>query len=222
MNDPITILYKTVITTYPEYEPPKAIIADGNWVRSVEGNGVCPLCLRINRGLFPRPIDVVLNTHPRQGQPCADIEGMTIRIWHRQFLSRIQDHLDDFSLGHCWFQDGTELADYATCYSRQWIVVRGNRYSSYDICSGCGAISSRSTPGPEYILRRYLSSNKVYQDSGGMLYFTPEIAERFKFRGWSYEELHEAEDYLFLEPVSVRSKPADDQTLPGDSDPCTM
>lgn len=189
--------------------PPDPIMADESWL-SLLDNGLCSQCRCVDRRAFSKPLDIVLEGKPEWWISFLP-ENVNLRIWRKDFIDSISKYLEGFVIGRCITTDGSVIDEYVTCYTDRTLVIRGNRQSKYNICPNCGSIESQVRPGPEYILERYLTDAKVYQDSRCNFFFTEDIAWEINLEPWDVGEQN-----VYIEPVSVRQTPADEQILPGD------
>jgi hypothetical protein len=101
--------------------------------------------------------------------------------------------------------DGTVVEDYVTCYSPQYVIVRGGKHSCYKICPRCQTINSQIKSGPHYILSKYIRKEILYQDAACNFYALEDISK------YSLNDF-----YVSLEAMCVRDNPADGQILLGD------
>ena len=205
------MLYRIITDDYLEYLKTKPVYSNEIWLEKAYQKDVCSLCGYINRRQYPKSLDVILD-NPPDGHTSAMIENTKITVWRRDFLNLISSYLEGFTIGKCWLSDGTEIEQYATCYGPTYIIIRGNKNSRYDICTGCGTIKSIIPPGPEYVLLNNLDERKVYQDAECRIYLSEDIAFQFDFDNWGEDKA-----FIGLNAVSVREYPADGQKLPGDT-----
>ena len=210
------MLYALKRQTCPWSDPPELVYPDKNWLSQAKKDIICSRCKFINRKYYPQPFEVVLSNTPEENLLCTVLEDTGITIWRRDFLETISEYLTNFIMARCLLSEGSVLDDYASCYSSHYIVVRGNRQSRYHVCPDCGTITYRVRPGPEYILKRYLTGGKVYQDAWGNFFFTEDIAWRINLDKWDVNEQN-----VYIEAISVRENPADGQILPGNTNPCS-
>ena len=205
------MLYRLQYEYLEEFFQPDAVYPNDEWLKEAINNILCPECLSIKRDCFPLPIDIILANRPNEDpedQPIVNIETTGITIILQSVLEIMKDHLSHFVLGKCFLADGSVLDKYATCYSKKYVVIRGSQYSNYDICPLCGTIKSNVRPGPEYILTRDMSEEKIYQDAVGNLYLTEEIAWNLNLSIW---------EGIGKKPIAIRETPADGQKLPCDA-----
>ena len=111
---------------------PDPIFVTTEWRRNSVGTIFCTECNRINAGVFPKPIDIVLT------EPLEHMIGNTpsnagaIDFFHIDFVAQIKDRLKDFVFGKCFLPDGTLIENYVTLYCKHWIFQRGNKQSKID------------------------------------------------------------------------------------------
>jgi len=204
------LLYKVVLSSFPEADPPELVYPSEMWMNAGRTEMLCRICHSINRSLYPKPLDIVLEGPPEEGLPCVPVETTGVKIWHQAFLDQIRNYMGHFVFGQCVLSDGTTVSDYATCYCRKSVLIRGNRQSRYRKCQSCGSIQSSVKPGPQYVLSCYLDGSDVYQDAAGDLYFTEKAAEIFHFKGWEVRANYYSYCLTF-ETLAVRDEPIDGQ-----------
>jgi len=182
------------------------VLPDGDWGRAVLGTLLCRGCVRLRRGLYPRPIDVRLRQIGSRRRSVTFVSQVGIGIIHRRLLDRLGEYLTDFALGEVYDQQGARIDDFRTFYSRHPIIVRGSAGSEVKCCPLCGEIFYPRKGAP-YVLRHQLGPQHVYQ--AGMTYVDEWLAARIdwsKFRD------------LELVAYPVRDRPEDGLRLPGDPD----
>lgn len=206
------VLYKATLITFPEGDPPELVFPEEGWLRANGGGILCSICHHINRVKYPAPLDVMLDSPPEDGLPCAPVETTGITVWRRSFLGRLTPFLTNFVIGNCQLKDGQVIEDYVTCYSRKSVVLQGGPKSRYQICPQCKTVTSAVAPGPQYILAASLNDSAVYQDGAGNLYLTDRAAKAFDYQTWEVEEFCYSHAISF-ETVAVRDEPADGQIL---------
>jgi hypothetical protein len=106
--------------------------------------------------------------------------------------------------------DGQVLDDYVTLYSRQYILIRGNKQSKYVVCSECGTVRPHGWHGRQYVLRSYLTESRVYQSPFNELCIDEELALKIDFSSWPDVD---------LETIEIRDEPMDGQELPYKAEP---
>ena len=194
------------------------LMAAQEWLAQSD-NGLCPVCLHVERSFYPRPFDVVLERLPESLYEESMISmrhaslffaNIDFTIWRRDFIDVIKDELNEFSFGHCLLPDGTIIEDYVTCYSPEYLIIRGNKQSRYQICPRCRCIASEIHNSPHYILSQYLKKGPAFQDSKGGLYLSCEDQKQYSLLLKSFN--------VSLDLVVVRDIPVDGQILPGDKD----
>lgn len=200
------MLYYVRVGTHFEDIPPQVISPDLEWCRQAQGRSVCKQCSCVDRRFYPMPVDIVLKDVPREDQTSVLVDTTNITIWKKEFVERLSQYQNGFTLGRCFTPDGKIIGDYVTCYLKRCITIRGNRQSRYQLCPACGAIISHVEPGPRYVLEKELDNSRVYQDALCRFYVTEDVVDDFE---------EPMEDVAF-DGVSVRQQPADGQQLPGD------
>ena len=171
------------------------------WMRYEKKNYVCKskiLCNKLDRTIFPNPIDVVIKKVPETKIICSAVFGCVATIYHIDFINQIRSKMDGFVFGKCYLPDKTLVKDYVTCYSKDVIVIRGAYGREYFQCADCKSIVSAKDP--VYVLERYLTGASVYQDAIQGLYIDEDLAMELDFSSWPDAE---------LEPVPIRDKPVD-------------
>lgn len=198
--------YLVTQRTMTECSPGELVFPDETWRRRCPQNGLCPTCGHVDRRRYPAPFDIVLQQAP-EGQPCPRVEGTGVTIWRREVVEMVAEHLRDLAFGRCFLADGSELSRYVTCYSRDCVVIRGNRYSRYQTCPDCGTIVSHVKPGPQYLLRGDVGEGKVCQDAFCRL-ILPEavVLSQPDLDGWDGDPY--CPELVALEPLYVRDEPA--------------
>ena len=176
------------------------------WRRFERDNYKCKnkACNKLERNLFPKSIDAVIKKVPMQRLVCSGIFDSMANIYHVDFISQIRPHMEGFVFGKCFLPDGTVVKDYVTCYSKDFVVIRGSIGSSYIECAECGNIVGHPAKEPRYVLRRYLKERKVYQDAIMSLYLDEDLAMKLDFSPWVKTE---------LEPIPICDKPVDRRRL---------
>ena len=181
--------------------------ADADWARGVLGTLLCRACVRVRRGLHPRPIDVKLR-HIGARRSVAFVSQITIGVIHKRLLDRLGEYLTGFALGGVYNADGAKMDGFSTFYSGHAIIVRGSADSEVKQCPICGAIFY-PRKGDPYVLSHQLGDEHVYQDEICCTYVDEWLAARVdwsKFRD------------IQLVPYPIRDHPEDGLRLPGDPD----
>jgi hypothetical protein len=211
MND---MLY--FIETEPVADMFKApnLMADENWLYR-QDNGLCPECLHVDRSRYPQPFDVVIESLPASleephlkeiRQVSLFFANIPFTIWRRDFIDTLREEMSGMVIGQCVLPDGSEVSEYVTCYSKNYVILRGNRQSRYRICPRCGCNASEIHNSPWYLLSKDIQGGPIYQDSECRLYVDPEIQVRHPFLTKQFN--------ISLVWTSVRDAPVDGQCLP--------
>jgi len=182
------------------------VLPHQEWLQEALGDSICPQCKCLIISCYPKPFTPMVENAPEE-QTSAWIEDIFITLWRRDFIEHISECLKGFIIGDCFSPDGNIVEDFVACYNARPIIIRGNRQSQYTICPGCGSITSQVKPGPQYVLQKYLTDAKIYQDTYGRFYFTEEVAFNLDFNQW---------DDISLEAIIVRDSPVNGAKLPGD------
>jgi hypothetical protein len=185
---------------------PDPIHSTGEWRRKAYGSILCKECHLLNRNIFPEPIDVTLNERP-QFRITGGVWWTGVRIFHKSFLEQIKEKIEDFVIGRCFDKDGNLITDFVTCYSKDYIVIRGQKGSKYEICNECNTISPIPGINPHYIPRFYLTNSLIYMDSDCSMYIEENLAKKINFTPWTDLE---------FETIPIIDKPVDGQILPID------
>lgn len=182
---------------------PSPINTPPAWRQQAYGTILCEKCHCIDRSNFPKPIDVILT-----GKPERRIEGgiwwTGINIFSVQFIDMIRKHLSRFVTGKCFDTAGNVIADYVTCYSKDYFVVRGNKESRYKSCDKCNTMRPIGWHGPQYVLNECLTDELVYMDADSSIFLDKRLVTELDLSKWADME---------LKPIAVRDKPTDGQVL---------
>jgi hypothetical protein len=173
--------------------------AAGEWLRDAKNEILCPECRKIKDGWYPNPINIVLFEPPTR-RIAGGVWGTGLSIFNVDFIQQIKPYLDGFVIGKCFGPDGRLLQEYVTCYSRHWILQRGDKQSEYWICKACEVIYQSGWSGPQYTLRGYLTDARIYMSSGGRMYIDDKIASKLDFSPWPD---------VVLKRIKVCDKPQD-------------
>lgn len=191
---------------------PESVHTTREWLQKAYGTILCPECNSISQSQFPRQIDIVLSKHPDH-RITGGVWWTSVRTFHRDFINQICEHISDFVTGKCFDRDGMLIEEYVTCYSKNYIVVRGRAGSNYGICAQCNTVNSQGN-APHYIPRFYLTDSRIYMDSSCDMYLDEELSLELDFSSWPDAELDvipvrdELADgvHLPIDPPSIRSK----------------
>jgi len=185
---------------------PDPIHATKQWRKQARGGILCPECTSIRRSQFPTPVDIVLRERPEQ-TICEPIWWTGVSIFHRDFIEQIRKHMGRFTFGKCFLEDGTVVEEYVTCYSRDYIVIRGTAESEYGICSTCGTTTSMGH-FPHCIPEFYLKYGPIYQDGSGNMLIDEALFCEMELSPWR--------GLFEFDRIPVRPEPLDGQHLPID------
>ena len=180
--------------------------ATGQWRRAAAGVILCEECHLIMNSHWPKPCNVELHEPPGH-RVCGLVWWTKVSIFHKDFLAQLRHHLDSFILGECCDDKGRKYEKYLTCYTRRRIVVRGNKDSTYRVCSKCGSIVPDGWHGRQYTLSQYLGTDLVHMDAYSNLFIDEKLIEQIDFGPWPDVE---------LQPIGVCHRPRDGQRLPID------
>lgn len=199
------MLVRLDVAYSPAVLEPAPLFPDEAWADRNEV--LCPTCKSVRRSRYPTPCDVVLS-EPPEDQAMALVESTRVTIFRKDLLDLLRPHLSLYTFGVCLLSDGSLIDAYATCYRRDYIILRGGRYSSYAICPACGALFSNLGNGPEYVLASQLREGLIQQDVYCRLYLSEDLAAMIDIDPWVD---------LCLTAIPVRDEPMDGKTLPGDA-----
>lgn len=187
--------------------------ADPDWLHRTEGELYCRECRTMNRRLYPKPIDVVLQCVPPRTWSEGILFRVAIPVFRSDFAKLIVNECPRMVIGTCRLTNGQIVKDYVTMYREKWVLMRGDRATKTRVCHVCGSVWTDLVmvfPGrPAYLLRHQLSDESVYQDCSGSLLLQDNLVRRID---WSrFPDMR-------LQQVSVRDTPLDGKQLPGDPD----
>ena len=183
------------------------IHAEADWRSKNMGKLICRTCRRIKRSkVYPGEIDVILSDYPGDIITGA-IWWTGLRLFHVDFINQIRACFTGCIFGKCYGPDGNLVKDYVTCYSKDYIVVRGVEGSKYKICPECGVVDSIPGLAPHYIPRFYLTESRVYMDSSYDMYLDEDLALGLDLSRWK--------EYEF-DTIPIRDDVLDGQHLPID------
>jgi len=171
------------------------------WLRYERDNYKCKNkeCYRLDRSKFPGPIDTVIKKTPKQKMICSGVAFSMGRIFHLDFIEQIKPYMKRFVFGKCYLPDRTIVKEYVTCYTKDFVILRGAPGSSYIQCEQCKTVVG-SPKDPVYVLRSSLKDRRVYQDAIQSLYIDEELALNIDFSRWPRTE---------LEQIAIRDRPID-------------
>lgn len=186
---------------------PNPTIASKEWRRNSSREFLCNECWRVKREIFPKPIDINLCSYQKD-----DIGGGVshggVCVYHRDLIVQIYDYMKDFVFGKCYTEEGDLIPELVTVYSKEYVILRGNRNSDYRICNSCGNVNTYATSGKKYILRSQVKDcQKVYGGVSGFVFIADELVPQLDLSQWKY---------ACLDKVLIRDKPIDGQYFPGD------
>jgi len=177
------MLYQIDYGVNPDVCNRAPVMPDNSWLRTMLDDIICSKCLSIDRSQYPRPFNVVLTEMPSR-RTCDVIAGTSITLFHKQFVSLFSSDMQEYVFGCCFSSDGSLLNDYVTCYSKHYIMLRGNQHAYYWKCGCCGKIHSEPKNGPRYVLRHDLSNSMLYQDARCCIYLTESLAMNLYLEQW--------------------------------------
>ena len=180
--------------------------ATAEWRSQAIGTIFCPMCHNIKNSVYPKSIDLILEDIP-DNSIHDPIWWVGISIFHIGLIEQIVPYFLDYVLGKCFDSDGNLVNDYVTCYSKDYIVVRGVEGSKYKICPECGVVDSIPGLAPHYIPRFYLTESRVYMDSSYDMYLDEDLALGLDLSRWK--------EYEF-DTIPIRDDVLDGQHLPID------
>lgn len=184
-----------------------------DWQRRSNGILWCSHCRSLNRTIYPLAIDCELRS-----APCGTWSiGVPFRADVPIYRSSLTKQLDrdltrsGFVFGRCLRPRGQVVDNYATMYSRNYVVLRGDTETITKVCAKCGDVWTDLVTvfagRPAYVMRHQLSDATVYQGRAGKLLVTREVAARID---WT------AIPDVRVARIDVRETPLDHRHLPGD------
>jgi len=182
-----------------------SIIADVEWLDGARGSSLCHKCKAIDRSKYPTPVAVVVRAIAR-GLHFGPVAQSGVFIFHKRLIDDIWLHLADYVIGEC--RDARGPTDFVTCYSKKYVVLRGNATAQYPICAVCGSVFSDFGPAP-YVMARDLMGGGVYQDVQCVIMLEDEVVRCVDWKRFPDRDLR---------PVGIRETPLDGRRLPGDPD----
>lgn len=185
---------------------PNTVMSPSLWRHAEFGKTLCAECHRVDRNQYPRPFDVKLDEYPRHAIT-GSVWDIGVYIFHVDFIEQIKPYLGGYVLGKCYNEKNNLIKRYVTYYSRDYIVVRGNKQSKYWVCKTCGAVSSSGWHGMQYTLREYLGDSLIYQTVSCSMFIDEDLALELDFSPWPD---------VVLEPIAIRDEPMDGRCLPCD------
>lgn len=185
--------------------------ASPRWLAGVLGNVVCRECRSLNRKLFPYPVDAVLLHPPRTHPTHGGLFRAGVPVYRVDFVHELRDYLGDHVVGKCVDENGEDINEYVTMYTRTCVLMRGDSKTTYKVCNWCGSVWTDLVmvfPGrPAYLLRHQLTRMMVYQDHDGIIFAEDEIVNRIDWR--RFPDIRPAQ-------IEVRDTPLDGRCLPED------
>jgi|GEM_PF-4984258 len=176
----------TIVELAKRYEGP-FVSAANSWSREQQGGALCRSCIRLNRLIFPQPLDVVLMQLPDRISYSNVFYG-GVGVIHVALLDAIKSHLVDFAIGRCYSAKGQEYSDYRSIYSRNVLPLRIAPLGRPEMrrcirCSECGiwSVSAEYL----YVVRREFCGCEVIQDSISRIYLSSTLAERIDWDRFS-------------------------------------
>jgi hypothetical protein len=162
----------------------------------------CRGCARPRAGLYPRPLEAVVQM--RQRAPVSLSGNSCVVIFRRDLADRLGPHAPQMVCGECRFSNGVVLKDSVTVhFPRELeVVVRGGRstrlaYGTCGVCGGPNAAMAMFTK-PWYTLRRALPPADVMVSTDQAVVVTDTLAERL--------DLAHFPD-LVLRPILIMDEP---------------
>lgn len=180
---------------------------------------LCPQCRGVPPKYYPRAIDIRLDPPPKRSV-FEHIAMIGVKVFRLELIEILKQHLTDYAIGDCFDKHGERVHEYVTCYTKNRIITRGNRYSHYRVCDVCSLAwlktdwqIKKDGNMDEFILRKDLEFGHVLQHARMSLYVSSLVAESI-----NWERFRDVELY----PVRIIDRPFDDERLPGDPDWAAM
>jgi hypothetical protein len=178
--------------------------AQHRWLEQARGRILCSYCGKINRALYPDPINIGLTEVP--DGTLTHVWYIGIRVFRRDFIRRLEPHMTDYVLGKCYDENESLIRSYVTCYMQKYIVVRGQKGSDYELCPECNAVRSSGT-APHYVPLSYVKDGLVFMDSSCNIYIDYELCRKLKL-----DDIRDVE----FDTIPVQERVVDGQHLPID------
>lgn len=159
------------------------------WVEGQCGTLLCSKCYKLDRSVFPEPVDVWVRQVPKETSYSHVFHG-GIAIIHVRMLDFLRPLMPDCVVGRCYWKDGSPMLEYRTVYMPHWITVRGadKRTEPY-ICPSCGIVLG--IPWDPYVLRSEMPEGEVFQDQVCCLYLSAQVAQSFPWAEFRDVRPHE-------------------------------
>ncbi len=189
--------------------------ADPTWLQESEGVVWCASCRALKREHYPNPIACVLRSDPRGEWSIGIPFRIDVPLYRTALTDQIRDDLQasGFVFGECLCGHSRLLDDYVTMYTRDYVLLRGDKDTITKVCPLCGAVWTDLVTvyagRPAYVMHHQLSGARIYQGRGGKLYITQELVHRID---WTLLP------DIRLSCIEVRRVPLDGRRLPGDPD----
>lgn len=142
------------------------------WRKQATGTIICPVCFRVDRRWYPRPIDVYLQ-ELAQWPIVTGGYRTAVSMFHTDFIAQIRPYMKRFVFGRCFTNTGALIPEYLTAYCDLWIVTHSQN-TKYFRCEHCGIRDSSVVGRAGYVLRTDLGGESVWANSSGQLF----LAER--------------------------------------------
>lgn len=179
------------------------VVTTKDWERSYGDGLLCPECWKLKSEVHPDPVDIRLRQLPK-GRSYDGVFRGGVAVIQDELLEWLRPYMRDFTLGGCFWEDGSRIPGYHTIYLWEMLLTRGGQDSEHYVCGTCGTVLDGWGTTP-YVLRSEMPDGHVFQDRGRMLWFNASLARKFP---WKHFEKYEP----FMIPV--RDEPLPDDPLP--------
>lgn len=177
-----------------------------DWLQQAIGRELCAECKSIKGDWYPRLLRVRARPAPRR--------VLYVRLWwtgidvfRRDLIECLEPFLEDYIIGPCEDESGQIVPSYVTCYTDRRIIIRGDKYCTYNQCQTCGAcwVGRRRN---DFVLGRDVVRGAVFQDWRCSLFLNAAAGEAVLARVKGVR----------LSPITIIRRPLDGARLPGDPD----
>jgi hypothetical protein len=147
-------------------------IVEDEFFRRVVHSRVCPKCLGVKAGFYPRPFDVVITERPRSVHRSP--HALFPPLYRRDLWDLLSIHTKDVVTGDVWLiKDDvrTRYTEYVSVYHKpgSQLLVRSvcDKYNLMSRCDLCLEERLDINDSSARICRRYLDGRGVFIDSCG-------------------------------------------------------
>jgi hypothetical protein len=139
------------------------------------GTLFCAVCRCVQRGVYPRPIALHLDTEDEivPTAPIVVVARCGLCIFSRSFLDLVLPFAPAFVTGPVYHCDSTRpVGDYQTCHG-PWenrVTQRGGPSSRYPICKGCGRTYESLKPPEHFVAEEIGAAQAFFYAAGTFLH----------------------------------------------------